>query len=52
MFADKLTNWLMNVEGFKKSQRQMYVYYKYAPYGPKLVVLSYVDDCVFWYTSE
>ena len=30
----------------------MYVYYKYAPYGSKLVVLSYVDECVDWYTSE
>ena len=30
----------------------MYVYYKYAQYGSKLVVLSYADDCVYWYTSE
>ena len=30
----------------------MYIYYKYAPYGSKLVVLSYVDDCIFWYTYE
>ena len=30
----------------------MYVYYKYAPYGYNLVVLSYVYDCVFWYTYE
>ena len=30
----------------------MYKYYKYAPYGSKIVVLSYVDDCVYWYINE
>ena len=25
---------------------------KYAPYGTNIVVLYYVDDCVYWYTSE
>ena len=30
----------------------MPIYYKYAPYGSKIVVLSYVDDCVYWYTNE
>ena len=30
----------------------MSIYYKYAPYGSKIVVLYYVDDCVYWYTSE
>ena len=30
----------------------MSIYYKYAPYGSKIVVLSYVDDCVYWYTNE
>ena len=30
----------------------MSIYYKYASNGSKLVVLSYVDDCVFWYTYE
>ena len=30
----------------------MYIYYKYVTYGTKVVVLSYVDDCVYWYTSE
>ena len=30
----------------------MSIYYKYSPYGTKIVVLSYVDDCVYWYTSE
>ena len=30
----------------------MSIYYKYAPYGPNFVVLSYVDGCVYWYTYE
>ena len=30
----------------------MSLYYKYVPYGPKLVVLYYADDCVYWYTYE
>ena len=30
----------------------MSIYYKYAPDGSKIVVLSYVDDCVYWYTNE
>ena len=30
----------------------MSIYYKYATDGSKVVVLSYVDDCVYWYTNE
>ena len=30
----------------------MSIYYKYVPYVSKLVVLYYVDDCVYWYTNE
>ena len=30
----------------------MYIYYKYAPDGSKIVVLYYVDDCVYWYNNE
>ena len=30
----------------------MSIYCNYAPYGTKIVVLAYVDDCVYWYTSE
>ena len=30
----------------------MFIYYNYAPYGSKIVVLSYVDYCVYWYTNE
>ena len=51
LFADELTEWLLEA-GFIPSQCQLYIYYKYAPYGSKIVVLSYVDDCVYWYTNE
>ena len=51
LFADELTEWLIEA-GFIKSQSQMSIYSKYAPDGEKSVVLSYVDDCVYWYTSE
>ena len=30
----------------------MSIYYKYEPDGSTIVVLSYVDDCVYWYTSK
>ena len=30
----------------------MSIYYKHAPDGSKIVVLSYVDDCVYWYTND
>ena len=30
----------------------MSIYYKYEPDGSKIVVLYYVDDCVYWYTNE
>ena len=49
--ADELIEWLLEA-GFIQSQCQMSIYYKYAPYGSKIVVLSYVDDCVYWYTNE
>ena len=51
LFADYLTEWLLEA-GFIQSQCQMSIYYKYAPYGSKIVVLCYVDDCVYWYTNE
>ena len=35
-----------------QSQCQMSIYYNYAPDGSKIVVLSYVDGCVYWYTNE
>ena len=45
LFADELTEWLLEA-GFIKSQCQMFIYFKYAPDGYKIVVLSYVDDYV------
>ena len=51
LFADELTEWLLEA-GFIQSQFQISIYYRYAPDGSKIVVLSYVDDCVQWYTNE
>ena len=51
LFDDELTEWLHEV-GFIQSQCQMSVYYKYVPDGSKIIVLSYVDDCVYWYNYE
>ena len=50
LFADELTEWLIEA-GFIQSQCHMSIYYKSAPDGSKIVVLSYVDDCVYWYTN-
>ena len=51
LFYDELTEWLIK-EGFLQSQCQMSIYYKYAPDGSNIFVLSYVDDCVYWYKNE
>ena len=51
LFADEFTECILEV-GFIQSQCQMSIYYNYSPYGTNIVVLSYVDDCVYWYTSE
>ena len=51
LFSDELTEWLLEA-GFIQSQYHMSIDYKYAPDKSKIVVLSYVDDCVYWYTSE
>ena len=51
LFADELTEWLIEA-GLIKSQFQMSIYYKYAPDGSGIVVLSSVDYCVYWYTNE
>ena len=48
-FAGELIEWLLEA-GFIQSQCQMSIYYKYAPDGKKIVVLSYFDDCVYWNT--
>ena len=52
IFANELTNCMIYVAGFKQSQCKIYIYYKYAPDGSNLCVLSYVDDCVFCYIYE
>ena len=51
LFAYELTEWLLEA-GFIQSKYQMSIHYKYAPDGSKIVVLSYVDDSVYWYTNE
>ena len=50
LFHDEETELLLDA-GFIQSQFQISIYYKSALDG-KNVVLSYVDDCVYWYTSE
>ena len=52
IFTDELTNLLTYEVGLKQSQCQMSINYKFEPDGSKLVVLSYVGDCVYWYTYE
>ena len=51
LFADEFTEWLIET-GFMQSQFQMSIYYKYATDGTKIVVLYYVDNCIYWYTYE
>ena len=51
LFSEELIYWLIEA-GFLQSKHQMSIYYSYAPDGTKTVVLYYVDDCVYWYTSE
>ena len=51
LFSDELIEWLLEA-GFIQYQCQVSIYYKYAPDGSKIVVLSYANDCVYWYTNE
>ena len=51
LFADELIEWSLEAV-LIQSHCQMSIYYKYAPDGSKVFVLSYVDDCVYWYTNE
>ena len=51
LFSDEITEWLFE-EGSIQSKCQMFIYYKYAPYGSNIFVSSYVYYCVYWYTSE
>ena len=50
LFSDNLTEWLLEA-GFIQSKYKMSIYYNYALDGTNFF-LSYVDDCVYWYTSE
>ena len=52
LFSDDINSWLIDEAWFNQSKFKMSVYYKYEPYGSKLFVLSYVDDCVYWYKYE
>ena len=52
LFSDEITNWLIYEAGPKQSQCQISMHYKYAPDTSKLVVLSYICHCLYWYTSE
>ena len=49
--ADEFTEWLIEAV-LIQSQCQIFIYYKYAPDVTNIVVLSYVDDSVYWYTYE
>ena len=48
---DELTEGLIEA-GFIQYQCQMSIYYNYAPDGTKIIILSYIDYFVYWYTSE
>ena len=52
LFDDEITNWLVYEAGFNQSKRQMSAYYKYASDGSKLVMISYVYNYLYWYTSD
>ena len=52
LFDDEPTNWLICEAGFKHSKCKMSIYCNYELDVYKLGVVSYVDDCVYWYTSE
>ena len=43
LFSDELTECLLEA-GFIQYQCQMYIYYKYVPYGTNIGVSSYIDD--------
>ena len=51
LFDDELIQCLLEA-GFIQSKFQTSIYYKYVPDRTRIVVLYYVDDCVYWYTSE
>ena len=52
LFYDEITNFFIDGEGCKQSQCKINIYYKYIQDGYKWVLLSYDDECVYWYTSD
>ena len=52
IFDNELNNWLIYEEVFKQLQCKISIYYKYESDGSNLFVLSYVNDCVYWYTYD
>ena len=52
IFDNEPTNWLIYEAIFINSQCKMSIYYKYAQDVSNLVVLSCVDDCIYWYKCE
>ena len=52
LFDDELINCVIDVVGLNYLKYQMSIYYKYSLDGSKLVMLSYIGDCVYWYTYE
>ena len=51
LFADDLIEWLTKEADIKQSNCQMSLYYKFEN-EKCLVILSYVDDCCWWSSSE
>ena len=51
LFDDELTECSLEA-GFIQYQCQMSIYYNYAPYGIKIVVLYYIDDFIYCYAYE
>ena len=51
LFSDELTERFLEAS-FIPYQFKMFIYYKYAPDRSRIFFLSYVDDCVYWYTNE
>ena len=51
LFADELIEWLLEAD-YIQSHFQMSIYYKYLPDVSKIVLSSYVDECVYWYKNN
>ena len=51
LFAGEFIEWLLEAS-FIQSQYHMSIYYNNEPDGTNIVVIYYVDDCVYWYEYE